>query len=105
MATHGSRERSRLTSLAWIVALALSALPFLLVSIPPLADAPGHLGQLAVQTATPGSPLRHYFGFAWGLRLNLGTDLLVDALQPLLGLKPAFWLVCAIVPLLTVTVP
>jgi hypothetical protein len=88
--------------IAWIAAFTLALLPFLFVTIPPLADAPGHLGQLAIQAAAPDSPLRHYFSFHWGLRLNLGVDLTVEALRHLLGLERAFWLVCAAIPVLTV---
>lgn len=88
--------------IAWIAAFALALLPFLFVAIPPLADAPGHLGQLAIQTAALDSPLRHYFGFHWALRLNLGVDLTVEVLRHLLGLERAFWLVCAAIPMLIV---
>ncbi|WP_404711232.1 hypothetical protein [Sphingomonas sp. MMS24-J13] len=88
--------------IVWIAACALALLPFLFVTIPPLADAPGHLGQIAIQAAAPDSPLRHYFGFHWGLRLNLGVDLTVELLRHLLGLERAFWLVCAAIPMLIV---
>src|SRR4051812_28475007 len=84
------------------LAVALAFLPFLLVTIPPLPDAPGHLAQIAIQTAPPDSPLHRYFGFHWALRLNLGTDLLVEALRPILGLERAFWLVTASIPPLTI---
>ncbi len=86
----------------WLVALAAALLPFLFVTIPPLVDAPGHLGQFAIQLAGSDSPLRRYFGFDWGLKLNLGTDLLIEALAPWLGLTRAFWLLVAIIPVLTV---
>lgn len=82
--------------------MALAAAPFLLVTVPPLADAPGHLGRLAIQAAAPDSPLRRYFAFHWGLRLNLGTDLLVELPRRPLGLVQAFRLVTAAIPLLTV---
>jgi hypothetical protein len=87
---------------AWGLALVLAALPFLFVAIPPLADAPGHLGQMAIAAAGADSPLRQYYGFHWGVKLNLGTDLLVEALRHMLGLERAFWLVCAAIPVLTV---
>jgi len=96
------RGRNRTDVLGGWLAIALAFLPFLVVSIPPLADAPGHLAQLAVQTAPPSSPLRHYFAFHWALKLNLGVDLLVEILRPLLGLERAFWLVTAAIPPLTV---
>lgn len=87
----------------WIVALsALSVLPFLFVRIPPLTDVPGHIGRFAVQLAAPDSPLHRYFDFAWRPTLNLASDLIVQALHPLLGPVAAMWLVCAAVPVLTV---
>lgn len=87
----------------WIAALAaLSVLPFLLVRIPPLTDAPGHIGRFAVQLAAPDSPLHRYFAFVWRPTLNLAADLVAQALHPLLGPVAAMWLVCAAVPVLTV---
>jgi hypothetical protein len=93
---------SRTAAIGWWLAVALAFLPFLFVTIPPLADAPGHLAQVAIQTAPPDSPLRTYFGFHWALKLNLGTDILVEMLRPLFGLERAFWLVAASIPPLTV---
>lgn len=87
----------------WIAALAVaSMLPFLFVRIPPLTDVPGHIGRFAVQMAPADSPLHRYFTFAWRPTLNLGSDLIVQALHPLLGPVAAMWLVCAVVPALTV---
>lgn len=86
-----------------MLALALlSALPFLFVRIPPLTDVPGHIGRFAVQTAPAESVLHRYFDFAWRPALNLATDLIVQALHPLLGPVAAMWLACAAVPVLTV---
>ncbi len=87
----------------WRGALALlSALPFLFVTLPPLTDAPGHIGRFAVQLAPAGSSLHRYFAFAWRPTPNLAADLIVQALHPLLGPIAAMWLVCAAVPVLTV---
>jgi len=87
----------------WVVALAaLSVLPFLFVSVPPLTDAPGHIGRFAVQLAAPDSALHRYFDFVWRPTLNLAADLIVQVLHPLLGPVGAMWLVCAAVPVLTV---
>ncbi len=84
------------------MALAAAILPFLFVTFPPLVDAPGHLGQYAIQLAGPDSPLRRYFEFQWGMRLNLAVDLLMEALAPWLGLVRAFWLVVLTIPAVTV---
>lgn len=93
--------RERPTAILWFGSLGLALLPFLFVTIPPLADAPGHFGQFAIQAAPSGSALRHYFSFTWAIRLNLGTDLLIELLRHVLTLGQAFWLVCAAIPVLT----
>ncbi|SFK02987.1 hypothetical protein SAMN03159338_3047 [Sphingomonas sp. NFR04] len=87
----------------WILLLSLlSILPFLFVQVPPLVDVPGHIGRFAVQLAPAESILHRYFVFTWRPTLNLGADLIVQALHPLLGPVAAMWLVCAAVPALTV---
>jgi len=87
----------------WILLLSLlSILPFLFVRVPPLVDVPGHIGRFAVQLAPADSILHRYFVFTWRPTLNLGADLIVQALHPLLGPVAAMWLVCAAVPALTV---
>ncbi len=87
----------------WLPFLLVAAmlLPFLFVTIPPLTDAPGHLAQFAIPAAPADSPLHRYYDFHWALRLNLGTDLLVEGLRHLIGLHAAFWLVTAAIPCLT----
>lgn len=86
--------------LAGLVALVF-ALPFLLTDIPPLVDLPGHIGRLALADIPAGSALNAYFSYHWALVLNLGTDLLIQALRPLAGLFGATWLVCAAIPVIT----
>jgi hypothetical protein len=86
-----------------IFVLALGAmLPFLFVRIPPLTDIPGHIGAFAVQVAPSGSPLRQYFGFDWKLTLNMASELAIELLYRPLGLFGATWLLCAMVPTITV---
>ncbi len=103
MQTFPSSRAARVLQWRWIVALALvSALPFLFVAVPPLVDVPGHIGRFAVQLAPADSPVHRYFAFAWRPTLNLGSDLIVQALHPVLGPVAAMWLVCAAVPVLTV---
>jgi hypothetical protein len=70
-------------------ALLLAATPLLWPALPPLTDLPGHLGRWRVMLDGGGSPLAQWYGFAWRLTGNLGGDLLVAALAPLLGLEPA----------------
>ena len=90
--------------LRWPLAALLAivaALPFLFTTVPPLTDVPGHVGRFAVQTAPAGSGLFRYFGFHWGLTLNLASDVLVQLLHPLVGVEPVVWLLCAATPVLT----
>jgi hypothetical protein len=62
--------------------------PLLVVGLPPLVDLYGHVGRYAVQTELAVRPeLQPYFSYEWKLIGNLGTDLLVQALHPLLGLE------------------
>lgn len=71
--------------------LCLAAItPLLAVDFPPLLDLYGHLGRYALQTELPDRPeLQPYFSYDWRLSANLGADLLVEVLYPLLGLKAA----------------
>jgi hypothetical protein len=82
---------------AWIsmVGLALLvALPVLLPPVLPLADLGGHLGRYAIQLDAGRDPvLAQWYTFRWLLIPNLGVDLLVQLLGPLLGLEPAVRLI------------
>ena len=70
--------------------LFVCALPLLLVEFPPLVDLFGHLGRYAIQTELAERPeLQPYFSYRWQLVGNLGADLLVEWLAPVLGLEPA----------------
>src|SRR4051794_17005637 len=81
----------------------LSALPLLWPNIPPMTDLPGHMGRYRVQLELATSPdLQQYFGFDWQVIGNLGVDLLVEALAPLIGLEPAVKLIVLAIPPLTV---
>lgn len=97
-------ERFGLDRPAFALALILlSALPLLGPEIPPLVDLPGHLGRYRVQLDLAGSPaLQRFFAFDWALIGNLGIDLLVVPLTPLLGLEGAVRLVVTAIPPLTV---
>lgn len=74
----------------WALALVcLAAIaPLLVVGIAPLTDLWGHLGRYAVQTELAQRPgLQPFFTFEWKLIGNLGGDLIVEALYPLLGVE------------------
>lgn len=65
-----------------------SLAPLLVVGLPPLTDLYGHLGRFAIQTELAQRPaLQPFFSYDWKLIGNLGSDLLVEALHPLLGLE------------------
>ena len=78
---------------AWLgiaVLCLLSLAPLMVVSLPPLPDLYGHLGRFAIQTELAQRPaLQPYFSYDWKLIGNLGSDLLVEVLRPLLGLEGA----------------
>ncbi|HUG45300.1 MAG TPA: hypothetical protein VMK31_02155 [Sphingomicrobium sp.] len=81
----------------------LSALPLLYPEIPPLVDLPGHMGRYRVQLDLTHSPwLGEFYGFEWAAIGNLGVDLLVMPLAPLVGLEPAVKLIVVSIPPLTV---
>jgi len=81
----------------------LSILPLLWPDVPPLLDLPGHMGRYRVQLDLAGSPdLQQYYGFRWQMIGNLGVDLLVEALAPLIGLEAAVKLIVLTIPALAV---
>lgn len=83
-----------------------SILPLLWPALPPLVDLPGHVGRyriLADATWIPdGGPLARHWATRWSLMGNLGVDLLVVALHPLLDVEPAARLVVTAIPLCTI---
>lgn len=88
----------------WLVPLAAlaTALPLVWPHIPPLADVPGHMAGFHVADALGRSAaLRHYFSFHWQLLGNLGVDLAVVPLIPLVGVEMATKLVVMAIPVLT----
>jgi len=89
----------------WFLALvvALSTLPLIYPPIPPLVDLLGHMGRYKVEVDLAHSPsLQGYYEYHWAAIGNLGADLLVKLLAPLIGLEPAVKLIVLIIPPLTV---
>jgi hypothetical protein len=85
-----------------ILAIAVLIVPLLRPDIPPLVDLPGHIGRYHVQTALPYSPaLQQFFALEWRIVPNLGVDLLVQMLAPLLGVERAAKLIVMLIPALT----
>ena len=89
---------------AFAVALTLAAaIPLLWPAIPPLVDVPGHLGRYRVQLSRDEFPwLAEWYDFRWSLIGNLGIDLLIVPLAPIIGLEPAVKLLVMAIPALTV---
>ncbi len=86
-----------------LILILLSAVPLVWPPVPPLVDLLGHMGRYRVQLDLATSPwLGQYFGFHWGIIANLGVDLLMQALGPVLGLEPAAKLIVMLIPPLTV---
>ena len=87
----------------WFLAAAmlLAALPLLWPAVPPLTDLPGHIGRYRVMLGDEAALLAGYYSFEWRLVGNLGVDLLVAALAPLIGLEPAVKLIVLAIPVLT----
>jgi len=76
----------------WLAAaLAVLCLPYLLVTVPPLIDLPGHLGAAAIEAAGPDSALRAYWRWEWAYSLNMGGEVLMKLLAESVGLVAAGW--------------
>lgn len=90
----------------WFVAAMalLAAVPLLWPDIAPLVDLPGHMGRYRVQLEIGRQPwLNQWYDFRWQVIGNLGIDLLIVPLAPLIGLEPAVKLIVLTIPVLTVT--
>ncbi|MEG3181060.1 hypothetical protein [Sphingomonas sp. LT1P40] len=84
-----------------VAALIASVLPLLWTSLPPLSDLSGHIGRYHIASAIGGSAdLARHWAFEWALIGNLGVDLLVHALAPLIGVEGAARLIVTLIPLL-----
>lgn len=82
---------------------AAAALPAICAPILPLIDLGGHVARYAVQLdAGRSDVLRQWYSFEWGLLPNLGVDLLVQLLAPILRLEAAVHLIVGSIPPLTV---
>ena len=80
----------------------LSAIPLIFPASPPLVDLPGHLGRYRVELDLDSSAdLQRYFDFHWAMVGNLGVDLLIIPLAPVLGVENAVKLIVLAIPSLT----
>lgn len=79
-----------------------AAIPLVYPAIPPLVDLLGHMGRFEVALELWRSPTLHnFYTFHWAPIGNLGVDLLVRLLAPIVGLEPATKIVVALIPPLT----
>jgi len=87
----------------WGVLALVVTIPFLVSSIPPLSDYPGHVSQFHIMLNLGRSPyLQKYYGFEWVFAGNLGVDLLVAIIGPLLGVEWGTWIIATMTPALMV---
>ena len=84
------------------VALACAIVPLLWPALPPLVDLPGHIGRYRILVEAGREPLARHYAVHWSLIGNLGVDLLVVGLHPLLDVEPATRLIVTAIPPLTV---
>src|SRR5258705_1432006 len=86
-----------------VALIVLSAVPLLYPPNPPLVDLLGHMGRYRVELDLKHSAtLQQYYGYHWAAIGNLGVDLLVKVLGPLVGLELAVKLMILAIPPLTV---
>ena len=91
------------TRVAVALAILAAAMPLIYPAIPPLVDLLGHMGRYRVELDLGHSAyLRDYYNYHWAAIGNLGVDLLMMGLGPLLGLEPAIKLIVLAIPPLTV---
>ncbi len=87
---------------AWYAAIILVlALPLLIPAMPPLVDLPAHMGRYHIAANLAHSEsLQRYFSYHWSVMGNLGVDVLVAAIAPVLGIEAATRLVVMAIPVL-----
>src|SRR5438105_1631049 len=88
---------------ACLVAVVLATmLPLLYPPVPPLVDLLGHMGRYRVELDLAHSTwLQQYYDYHWAAIGNLGVDVLVRLLAPLIGMEPAVKLIVLLIRPLT----
>lgn len=89
----------------WFAALAivLSLVPLMLPALPPFTDLSGHVGRYRVMLGTDAELLSQWYRYEWRVVGNLGVDLLVAGLAPLIGLEPSVKLAVMLIVALSVS--
>ena len=96
-----SMSRAQSAALAIVLVVSL-AVPLLRPGLPPLIDLLGHVGRYHVQVDIAHSAaLQRYFTVQWRLLPNLGVDLGVIALAPVIGLEAAVKAIVTMIPVAT----
>lgn len=73
-----------------IMLILLSLIPLLWPTIPPITDLYVHIGRYSIAHNLPTDPLlQRYYSYNWALIPNLGVDLMVGLMAPLVGVEPA----------------
>jgi hypothetical protein len=96
---------ARWLSQSWAIPLIalVMMVPLIYPAVPPLVDAPGHIGRYAIQLADEDSPLRQWYRFDWQLIGNLGIDLLIIPLSKIFGLELSAKLIVMVIPAIMAT--
>lgn len=83
----------------WAAAAVLASMaPLVWPALPPLTDLPGHIGRYRILAEAGLPPLSRHYTVSPMLLGNMGVDLLVLALAPVLGIEGAAHLVVALIP-------
>lgn len=86
-----------------VAAALLATVPLLIPAVPPLTDAPGHIGRYYLMLHGAEHPtLATSYAFEWRLIGNLGVDLLVWLFGQVMPVEPAAKLVIILIPAVTV---
>ena len=88
--------------LLWLALAILSAAPYMVAPLPILPDLFTHIGRYHVMNHPADPWLSQYYAFDWHILGNLGVDLLMVWLGPVLGTEKAAFLIAALLPPLTV---
>lgn len=82
----------------WLGLAFASALPFLVAPLPVLPDLFTHIARYHVMTHQGDAFLAQYYAFDWHLLGNLGVDIIMVWLGPILGTEKAAYLIAALIP-------
>lgn len=96
--TRSTSERAAIAAIAL-----LFIVPLLYPPIPPLGDVPGHIGRFMLAADIGSDPfLAKFYSYQWRPIGNLGVDLPVALLAPLIGVESAAkWVIAAIPPVMS----